>query len=170
MKKCMKLIVLTLLIIVGGRLFVSCDQQGDYIVDAEPGFYTLQEAFNLGILKEEDIFNISYYQNKSTLDAGLKPQLKYNENYKPKPLKPSILSDESKKEIINSSEQHKEKLNEIADSGIKIIDYLGTYHGAVVIAVAFDEDVFTLQVMQKEEICGVEFNCGNTFRILVWIK
>ena len=99
-------------------------------------FYTLQEAYEGGLLTREELMSIAYYHNGGR---------QYNEEimseeYTPIPKEPAELSEETSLQIRNTAaweyrESGHESLSEAVADDFTITEYCGTYGDCVVIMI-----------------------------------
>ncbi len=166
MKKCMKLVVLTLfIIIVSGLTFVSCDKE-------EPNygtFYTLQEAYDLGYIDMQDLKSIAYHQNK---EVGVEDDNDYGPAFVPSPLILPTLSYEEKEKMLTAynkqlAKEHPNVEDVVSSYCMGIWRYYGEYNGYK--AVLIYGVVFT--ALDSRVIEGITFHfSGHPETIYIWVK
>lgn len=157
-----KLLSITAAMVMGLSLclFGGCEDGGDDV----GSFYTLQEAYNNGLITREDLMSIAYYHSGRT----------YNEEsmsatYNPAPKIPEVLSDETELKIkTTAAEEYKDEhdiKSAIAD-GFTITKYYGTYNNCTAVMV---EDVYSgvVGIVWTESIAGVNFRYNGRI-IKIW--
>lgn len=125
-------------------------------------FYTLQEAYDQGLLTQDDLKSIAYYQNEGSDD----------ESFTPIPKNPEVLSAKTEKAIRETKayyfrNQSPYPIKEAKSKDIRILKYYGTYNNLV--AVMFDDAYgghFDAEV--KITIAGVLFHYLNSITIIIW--
>ena len=124
-------------------------------------FYTLQEAYDQGLLTVDDLKNIAYYQNGESPD----------ENFVPTAKNPEILSSKTENAIKESRAYYYRNMEigaieDAKSSGYRIVNYLGTYNSSVAVMIEDYMVVYTC-ALWEEEIEGVTFkyNYGNRIYI-----
>ena len=125
-------------------------------------FYTLQEAYDQGLLTMDDLKNIAYYQNGESPD----------ENFVPAPKNPETLSTETENAIKESRAYYYRNMEigaiEYAKaSGYRITKYYGTYSNMIAVLIVSDYQTYT-DVERIYTIEGVTFYYGNNNPILVF--
>ena len=131
-------------------------------------FYSLEEAYEEGFLKRDDLMSIAYYHNGGR---------EYNENimveeYTPQPKEPQELTEEISLKIretaayVYRNDKYINAPKAVADD-FKIIEYCGTYNDCVAIMMT---DIYTgyTGALITDVIGEVSFfyNSGN--KIKVW--
>lgn len=111
-------------------------------------FYSLEEAYAKGLLGQEDVKKIAYYQN-------------YNIDY------PFNLDKEIEKNIQEDYTSIKPRKNKNID--VYIDKYYGTYGRAVVIMIS-DNQTDYAAVMREVFVANVLFKYNNGNSICVWIS
>ncbi len=162
MNKATKLIVLSLILVMLCSIaFVACDDK-----EVKPGFYRLQEAYDLGLIDKQDLQNIAHYQHEefdSIVDE---------EGFVPTPKDPETLTDEQTQELLTAFTQaRKEGLkNEPDDMEYFVEKYYGTYNGHIV-AMFRRRGYGTLAKEDERVIEGVYFYFpGVPMVIYVWVE
>lgn len=135
--------------------------------DLEPGFYSLQDAYDLGAIKKSDLMSIAYYRagrfgNENIID----------ENFAAIPKNPEVLDAETVEQI------KKDYIDWLITTGVALqppthgaqIDmYYGTYNDCVVVMMGYVNGAY-LTMCGYEFIGGVKFGYSNSQRIQVWKK
>ena len=130
-------------------------------------FYSLQDAYDAGMLTVEDLRSIAYYQNRGSDD----------ESFVPKPKSPVTLSVETesaiKKSAVASYSSQKNDNGEsmypnVTTSDFTIIKYCGTYNGSIAIMLSELFDGYTPAVMARVVVAGVTFVYSSGNRIIIW--
>ena len=132
-------------------------------------FYSLQQAYDKGLLNKADLMNIAYYHNGGR---------QYNEeiiseNYVPIPKYPEKLESEIEKAIRQTYWEQYYKANNPYD--IKIDDivignsYYGIYNNCVIVKVWVNNEPITDNRCQ-DVVGGVTISYTEGNRISVWIK
>lgn len=143
----LKMMVILIIVAVISLSIVACVDKEE----AKGVFYSLQEAYDNGILTVEDLQNIAYYQNGENNET----------DFVPLPKDPAHLSDETIKDIKQthlvalhtraSARCPKAKIDDIA-----VLEYYGTYNGAVAVKVS---DIYSNYpaIVKELEVSGVKF-------------
>lgn len=125
-------------------------------------FFSLQEAFDEGLLLHHDLKNIAYYQNGEIED----------ENFEPIPKMPEILSEKTKSAIkeTRAYDLKNQSTNPIKDAKTKditIVNYYGTYNNCVAVMI---DDCYNEHdtALRDIEISGIVFHYKNGNRIVIW--
>ncbi len=159
MKKYIKIIVAALILVMLCSIaFVACDDK-----EIQPGFYRLQEAYDLGLIDKQDLQNIAHYHNSGVFDE---------EGFVPTPKDPETLTDEQTQELLAAFTQaRKEGLkNEPDDMEYFVEKYYGTYNGHIV-AMFRRRGYGTLAKEDERVIEGVYFYFpGIPMVIYVWVE
>ena len=145
--------------------FAACagNVDGEEAVPQKKGdFYTLQEAYDQGLLTVDDLKNIAYYQNGESPD----------ENFVPTAKNPETLSAETENAIKESraydyrndtvSPQKDAKPNDF-----QVVKYLGTYNNYSAVMIVGSCDMYT-QAVWEEIIEDVTFIYNNGNRIYIF--
>ena len=104
--------------------FSACSStaEGQTKMPEKGEFCTLQEAYDCGLLTQDDLLSIAYYTQGTRLNEEL-----MGESFSPKPKNPETLSETTKEEIIIALKEKTEQ------NYIVIHKYLGTYNNCIVI-------------------------------------
>ena len=161
-------IVLSFALLVFTILIVGCTSENciDKIIDKNEGeIYTLAEAYDSGLLSEDELKSILYYY------CGYKESLDYN----PIPKQPEFLSDVYEKKIkISYLYMLHDKFE---NSGKKVYDnsrlqeihieyYYGIYDNTIAIRI-FDDYCGYADVLIPTEVGGIQFTYSGP-EILIW--
>ncbi len=125
-------------------------------------FCTLQEAYDQGLLTQDDLKNIAYYQNGGSDD----------ENFEPMPKTPESLSDKTEKAIKETRaydlrNQDTNPIKKAKAKDVTILKYYGTYNNCV--AVMITDYYHSYDLMEWDiEIEDVLFHYSNGNRIIIW--
>ena len=131
-------------------------------------FYSLQEAYEQGIIDKQALESIAYYNSGWT-----------REGFAPIPKTPDILSEEVslaiKKSLLKNLQEREYKYNgEITYpyanatlDDVKITGYYGTYGDCVAVLTDNGYDMHS-GVMRYVEIDGVKIKYNNSNGILIW--
>lgn len=133
-------------------------------------FYTLQEAYDAGMLTQNDLMSIAYYHNGGR---------KYNEDimsedYTPIPKMPQELGQNVSYKIraTVALELRRSKIKEAKTDGVSIVHYYGTYDGAVAVIVTHsylgDSPAVTVDISYS--VAGVIFHYWTYNLIQIWIN
>jgi len=126
-------------------------------------FESLEEAYNKGLLNEQDLMSIAYYHGSLGGVIG---------TFIPKPKEPETLSVET----LNNIRQvffktHVEPMVDDFDivtiDDVEVLVYYGTYNGVVV--VRMKDNFGSPGVIRKIVIAGITFEYSSGNDILVWI-
>lgn len=125
-------------------VFSGCSQNNNTgkIIEEDP-FYSLQAAYNQGLLEKKDLKSIA--------------KLKINGN--------SEKLDESIESTIKQA--YKNRYPQEGDNEVIISKYLGTYNGNVAIMIDYKNSE-SIDVCWEEKIAGVTFTYSNAQRIYIW--
>ena len=122
-------------------------------------FYTLQEAYDIGWLTQEDLMNIAYYNNGGRTDN----EEIMSETYQPVPKTPEVLSEPVAKSIKKAwakryNGDNTNQATDITEEMVYISEYYGTYKDCVaVIADRSDAQYVDVYAPVPVEIGGVTF-------------
>ena len=136
----MKKIISFLLILVFCVSFSGCEFNTGKVIETDP-FYSLQAAYNQGLITWKDLKNISKaYDKVDSIDEQLAKKIKneYLSCYYP---------------------------NENRE--VEIDKYFGTYSNCVALMIDCVGDVYTCAIWE-ETIGGVKFRYGDGQRIMIW--
>lgn len=149
MKK-FKLIAMLPLVVIISVVMVGC-KNNDEIVNGT--FYSLQEAYEAGLLTEQDLQCIANHQNNGTNPSD-------------------TLSEKNKKSIKeteadNLRNRNPNPISEATAEDITIDKYYGTYNGCVAVMIS---DAFSgvPGALWDDEVAGVIFNYFNGNSIVIW--
>lgn len=138
-----KIITLGVMLMMVLALFTSCSQNNNGKVIVDGSFYSLQSAYNHGLLTKKDLKEITKLKNNGNIE-------KIDEQ----------IGNRIKQSYSNYYSQ--EKVEEV------IIDrYLGTYNGSVAIMIGYKNNEYT-SVCWEETIAGVTFKYSDGQRIYIW--
>lgn len=138
-----KIITLGVMLMMVLALFTSCSQNNNGKVIVDGSFYSLQSAYNQGLLTKKDLKEITKLKNNGNIE-------KIDEQ----------IGNRIKQSYSNYYSQ--EKVEEV------IIDrYLGTYNGSVAIMIGYKNNEYT-SVCWEEKIAGVTFKYSDGQRIYIW--
>ena len=130
--------------------------------------YTLEEAYEMGLLSREDLMSITYYQmGNRHLNETVIP-----EDFKPKPRDPEVLSDKLKEKIVNDyfyfyikgQEDSRFRVDHILTDG-----YYGCYDNCYVVTMMDRYHIYP-DSFYDFEVGGVNFMCGYSRQFIVWRK
>ena len=153
-KKGRGIILLSLIIIICLLTFGGCDNHNEETDKTKLGnFYTLQEAYDGGMLTVEDLQVIAEY-----LENGMSV---------PEPLSPDIENAIKELAARNLREKEPDRFPDAKAEDFTITKYYGTYNGYVAFTI---EDIYTsyAAVCVDETIAGVEFHYPTPIKIIVW--
>lgn len=130
-----------------GLFCMGCGESEETLSNVSDKFYTLQESFDNGWLKQKDLKSIAYYYNDG--DIG--------EEFEPNPKKP--LSKEIEMGIKQTYLNNwlKEKVPEATEENVKILCYYGTYGNCIVAKVSDDLLRYDYVFEEEKIIGGVRF-------------
>ena len=145
------------------------ERKSDLLKDnLKSGFYSLKNAYDMGLLTRDDLMSIAYYHNGGR---------RYNEeimpeDYSPQPKTPEVLSENTELKIKETAaKEFREKYNvEYAKAeGFTITEYYGTYGGyvAVVIKDNYTGGVWS-PIPETYPLAGVEFQIRSENFIRLW--
>ena len=126
-------------------------------------FYTLQEAYDQGLITLDDLKSIAYYQNGGSEDESFVPMSK----------NPEVLSNETEKAIKETIVYDVRKEDPVSGGEIKIINitiqnYYGTYNNCVAVMISGARP-YNAEICEIE-IDGVLFHYNNGNRIIIFKK
>ena len=126
-------------------------------------FYTLQEAYDQGLITHDDLKSIAYYQNGGSEDESFVPMSK----------NPEVLSNETEKAIKETIVYDVRKEDPVSGGEIKIINitiqnYYGTYNNCVAVMISGARP-YNAEICEIE-IDGVLFHYNNGNRIIIFKK
>lgn len=174
-KKCVAFICI--LVLVGTLVFTIGCSAVDFTQDLqqlamenkqndglEREFFNLADAYDAGLLTQEDLLSIAYYHHSQLhLGKGIDCNAELMvENYQPIKKSPEKLSEEQEKNIKQSllSELEKEFPEEsLSQDNISFWQYYGTYNGSVAIRIVYSNgDQIPMYDVEVEDIvAGVTF-------------
>jgi hypothetical protein len=155
-------IALVMLFSIAG--LTACTDEEDETMGA---FYSLQEAYDNGLLTQDDLRSIAYYQNGGSDD----------ESFVPKPKSPVTLSAETESAIKESAAaSYRAQKNDngesmypnVVASDFTIIKYCGTYNGNVAIMLSEIFSGSDPAVIEEVVVAGVTFVYSSGNRIVIW--
>lgn len=134
-------------------VFSGCSQNNNTgkIIEEDP-FYSLQAAYNQGLLKKKDLKSIAKLKingNSEKLDESIESTIK--QAYKKSTIK----------------QAYKNRYPQEGDNEVIISKYLGTYNGNVAIMIDYKNSEY-IDVCWEEKIAGVTFTYSNAQRIYIW--
>ena len=148
-KKGRGIILLSLIIIMCLLTFGGCDNHDETKLG---NFYTLQEAYDGGMLTVEDLQVIAEYHEKGVSV--------------PEPLSPDI--ENAIKEVAARNLREKENIEDATADGFWIYRYYGTYNECVAFMIR-GYILYTAEDLDENEIiAGVRFHYNDPNRIMVW--
>lgn len=126
-------------------------------------FYTLQEAYENGILTQEDLISIAYYYHSNISPETVNGDL-MGEGYQPIEKEPKVLSEKTERSIKktmisdlkNQNFSQPLKLKNIVISG-----YYGTYKDYIAVNLAYSSDGVNTALdlaLNEYEVGGVKFS------------
>ena len=125
-------------------------------------FYTLQEAYDQGLITLDDLKSIAYYQNGGSED----------ESFVPIPKTPEVLSEKTEKAIketraYDARNQSQLPHKDATPDKVNVKHYYGTYNNCVAVMItdmyaAYDASLWKITVE------GVLFCYADGNRILIW--
>ena len=143
------IILLSLIIIMCLLTFGGCDNHDETKLG---NFYTLQEAYDGGLLTVEDLQVIAEYHEKGVSV--------------PEPLDPNI--ENTIKEVAAREMREKENIEDATADGFWIDRYYGTYNGSVAFMIIGYIAYPAVELDENEIIAGVRFHYTDPNRIIVW--
>jgi len=152
MVKKMKAIAIVALMLFGVVALTACTPKEDEIV-AKGTFYSLQEAYDEGLLTVENLQSIANYHNNGTTCL--------------KALSNSVT--EAIKEDTAIEMHYNEPSIETKASDFNILKYYGTYNDCV--AVIMNDPYHDYPAVDLDitgEIAGVQFHYRNQSKIVIW--
>lgn len=125
-------------------------------------FYTLQEAFDQGMLTQDDLRSIAYYQNGGSEDEDFEPKLKT----------PESLSEKTEKAIKETRaydlrNQDTKPIKEAKAKDITILKYYGTYNNCIALMM---NDIYHDYPTALREVTveGVLFRYSDGNSLIIW--
>lgn len=125
-------------------------------------FYTLEEAYDQGLLTQDDLKSIAYYQNGESED----------EDFEPMPKNPEELSEKTEKAIKETRaydlrNRNPKPIEEAKAKDITILKYYGTYNDCVAVLL---DDMFGgyFPIEREVIIAGVSFYYIGSDNIMIW--
>lgn len=151
----------------------ACAPKIETTLEDEPekkgDFYSLQEAYDLELLTQDDLKNIAYYLS---VDGGVEDENE-DDSFVPLPKTPEVLSIETENAIKETRAYYLRNLSphSIQDAkadGIRIFLYFGTYNNCVAVMMY---DYFAYTAAGKDvTIAEVVFHYWDGNTILIWKK
>lgn len=125
-------------------------------------FYTLQEAYDQGLLTVDDLKNIAYHLNGESPD----------ESFVPTPKNPQTLSAATEKAIKETKayDYRNDTISpkkDVKPNGFRIVKYLGTYNNSLAIMIESNYYVHTCAEW-IDTVEGVSFNYGYGNYIVIF--
>ena len=152
-KKGRGIILLSLIIIMCLLTFGGCDNHNEETDKTKLGnFYTLQEAYDGGMLTVEDLQVIAEYHEKGVSV--------------PEPLSPDV--ENAIKEVAARNMREKENIEDATADGFWIDRYYGTYNGSVAFMISGYIAYPAVVLDENEIVAGVRFHYTDPNRIMVW--
>ena len=150
-KKGRGIILLSLIIIMCLLTFGGCDNHDETKLG---NFYTLQEAYDGGMLTVEDLQVIAEYHEKGVSVS--------------EPLDPNIENAIKEVAARNLREKEPDRFPDATADGFWIYRYYGTYNGCVAFMI-IGYILYPAVVLDENEIvAGVRFHYTDPNRIMVW--
>ena len=155
-----KLICLLLTLLMSVGCLCACrDDKNE-----PPGeFYSLEKAYEKGLITKNDLMNIAYYQNGNKLFEEV-------ENFTPSPKNPETLSEETEnaiKETLVYITNQNNSNTKATKNDFKIFKYYGTYNDIVVIMISSIYANY-MTVVSYENIDGITLYYGDSNGITIW--
>jgi hypothetical protein len=153
-----KKLCIGLILIMSFILLCGCTDE----VEKKGDFYTLQEAYDQGLLTKDALESIAYYQNGGSDD----------ENFVPIPKNPEELSEETENAIKETRvydirNDSQEPIKKAKTDDVSITQYYGTYNTCV--AVMLDEAYYAYDAaLWDVTIGGIPFHYKDGNRIIIW--
>lgn len=151
-----KVVMVGVIVMVCIGLFSACTPK------KSGEFYTLQEAYDQGLLTQDDLKSIAYYHNGESED----------ESFVPMPKTPEVLSNKTEKAIketraYNLRTQNPNPIKKAEAKDITILKYYGTYNNCV--ALIMDDIHHDYSSAEREvTIDGVLFHYNDGNSIIIW--
>lgn len=129
--------------------------------------YRLREAYDLGILTYEDLFEISFYNNDGTFGVPYGAAISRTAY----PKTPEFLSEQTEKKIkqafLYDYKTNHDDTASYTTENISIVNYCGTYNGAVVVLL---EGLYHYtEAESSETIADITFYYNNGNYLRVWV-
>ncbi len=127
------------------------------------GFYSLDEAYENGLLTQDDLKNIAYYFHARNGDTEY-----IDEAFAPDPKTPEALDQKTQYQIKRTY------LNEVIDmpdgsfDQVVIYDYFGTYNDSIVVYISDTYHAYDYVIEPEHEIGGVCFYDYCSAVLQVW--
>ncbi len=139
----------------------ACDDKvaSDPVLEDTKGgpYYSLQEAYNFGYIRGDNLKNVAYYYNKEQNKNYTIP------NFTPSTKIPNIIDDNTKEFIkryylikVRELQEGSEEYNK-AYNHVNLGKYYGCYDGYYVLDVNNSYDYIDIYVFEKYNIGGMEF-------------
>ena len=139
-----KIFIIGVVLIMGLGLFSGCGGNNGKVVVNEP-FYSLQAAYNDGLLTKKDLKSIAdFHKNGNT----------------------NVLADETANEIKAAYFDKNPQGGMTADDVI-ISKYYGTYDNCVAMMIGYRNSTYA-DVIQTETIGGTKFEYSSSQTITIW--
>lgn len=149
-------IALICLFLCAVSVLTACNEEPQ----KEGEFYTLQEAYDAGLLATDDLKNIAYYLNGE----------ERNNDFMPSPKEPAELSVETKQAIKETRAydlRHEYSEDGATAEDVNIIHYYGTYNGCIALMYTDKYSNYDSAIWDVE-IAGVTFRYYSGNRICIW--
>lgn len=166
--KIISLALSLIIVIVCALTLVGCNN-----LEPKGEFYTLQQAYDDGLITQEDLWSIAYYYCNG-IDYSDFNGVDYSA-ITPIPKNPKILDEKTLAKITNDAlikllaEKDKDgrQLHPKATAKDIRVGYYGTYNGMIAVVI---EDSFTpyVDVELQDTIGGVIFTYGNRAFPILW--
>ena len=156
MKKLFSALIAGAMLLAMGLSFAACGPQ------ASGMFYSLEEAYEAGLLTQEELLSIAYYQNGGREgNEALMP-----EGYAPQ--KMEALDKKTERAICATYLSEHPRL-EMKVSDLSVYDYCGTYGNCYAVKIGYlEQDVE--HVLWQVTIGGVYFYNSVWDPVLIWTK
>ena len=138
--------------LIATALVAGCGPEQQY-AESIGTMCSLEEAYERGLMTQEDILSIAYYYNQGT-DGN---EELMGENYAPKPMVPETLDEERVNQIKRTYLNEVIAMPEGTFEHVIIRAYYGTYDESVVILITDDYHGYDYVFEPEHEIGGVWF-------------
>ena len=149
-------LITILLLSCAAGVLTACNEEPQ----KEGEFYTLQEAYDAGLLATDDLKNIAYYLNGE----------ESNNDFMPSPKEPAELSVETKQAIKETRAYdlwHEYSEDDATAEDVNIIHYYGTYNGCIALMYTDKYSNYDSAIWDVE-IAGITFRYYSGNRICIW--
>jgi len=151
-----KIISFGVFLIMAVSLFFGCGPEN------KGHFYSLKEAYDKGLLTQDELKSLAYYYNDGSDDEDFVPKLKVPEilsNDTEKRIKETYLSDKVKKDYPNAT-----------ISGIRIIEYYGVYNDCIAVFVVDEYRVIDVRIEPECMVGDVLFRDFTFPGLEIWCE